>query len=268
MLHRAEQPLECSDRRCADRADNERPGHSIRSWTEACPNSEHSRSGYQNKHATANAMCEPLVPVAVRTHCRIEGEEDVREEGKRRIRGGANCSRRALGLFMTFVLAIGLPQAVYSGSTFTGLQPANGPNMGGDQVTILGVEFGHFNQEIRARVGFSACTSTQWISDSSIVATLHPAGVRFQDTLVFTFPTSSVYTVTGAFTFDAPVLYPTSGPGNAAANAQATITFRGKEFGSYNSSPKARIGDTACITTVWKSVDSIACKVPHGAHPP
>jgi len=209
---------------------------------------------YPSHRTTTNGSLAPLASLG--THCR-DGDGG----------GGMSCrsSLPVRGLVLALLLAVGLPRAACL--HFTRLQPANGPGSGGTFVTILGSGIGRFKSDVKARVGFSACTSTRWVSDSSIISTLHPAGVRFQDNLVVTMPTSSVYTVTGFFTFDAPVLYPASGPANAPANAKTTITFRGKGFGSFDTSPRARIGDTACVKTVWKSVDIIECKVPPGAHP-
>ena len=172
------------------------------------------------------------------------------------------CAGGARLLALVFCAAIGLPLALSQIAQLTAFSPANGPSSGGSTFTIHGLHFGLGTSVVKARISGTACKSTKWISDTSMRAVTSGAGISFQDAIVVTFAGVVVHTENSAFTFDAPVLSATGG--NSPAHAAGTLTLTGNGFGIYDTSPKARIGDTACLSTKWASYNRITCTIPPG----
>ena len=164
-----------------------------------------------------------------------------------------------LGLGLLICL-VGLPRS----DAFSAIQPANGPSTGSAQIFLNGGA-GNFGLPggAKARVGGTACQATLWISDSSMLATLGPAGVGFQQSVTLTMVGVRISTWTKAFTYDSPEFINLSEK-SSPAKAVGSVTFVGTGFGAYTSSPQLRLGDTACVNTRWTSSSTIQCKVPSG----
>ena len=161
-----------------------------------------------------------------------------------------------------FYAAIGLPLASSQIAQLTAFSRANGPSSSGSALTIHGAHFGFATSVVDARISGTACTNTKWISDSSMTTVAPGAGVSFQDAVVVTFQGVVVHTELKVFTFDAPVLSVTRK--NSPAHASGILTFTGSGIGSYDISPKGRIGDTACMSTDWTSYEQITCLIAPG----
>jgi len=202
-----------------------------------------------------------------------EGEGRGVGHAHRRWRGGAasTLQRRpaarglapVLGVGMLLLLATG-PGLTAGQYTQTAWKPVNGPPSGGSRMTIYGQHFGLATSPVGARVGGTACTNTAWTSDSSIGVTIAPAGVRTTDKIVLTLQTMQVHTHNNGFTFDAPQMETATASNAPSKSDGRTLTIAGHNFGAFDISPKARVGDTSCEFTVWKSGSTVFCKVPAG----
>lgn len=185
--------------------------------------------------------------------------------GKLRQRQAPGGLTPAMGVGLLLLLAM-VPRPT-AGFTQTAWRPANGPPGGGTRVTILGAQYGLGSSPIGARVGGTACTDTKWTSDTSIGATVPPAHWRSDNQVVLTLATMNIRTNQGFFTFDAAVIR-FARPSNApAASDGRTLTIAGENFGWYDTSPRARVGDTTCEATNWISGSFVHCKVPSGPAP-
>jgi len=168
-----------------------------------------------------------------------------------------------LGLGLLICL-VGLPRS----DAQTAIQPANGPCTGSATIFINGAAgtFGSSTNLPEARVGGTACSTTVWISDSSMRATLAPAGIGYQQTVTFTMPTMRITTLANVFSYDSPEFINLSQQ-RSPAKAVGSVTFVGTGFGAYTSTPQLRLGDTACVNTKWTSSSTILCKVSSGSRP-
>jgi len=159
----------------------------------------------------------------------------------------------------TFSLADGF---TYSGPVVTAAVLPNGPQSGGTTVTIAGSSFGGWDVSPTAKTGDTACSTTIWISSSSLHALL-PAGLGSAAITVEESSTGTTFTGSkaGIFHFDGP--RPTSVLlANAPGTGGTTLTLMGSNFGSYADAKMpltARIGETDCKTTVWSSDSSATC---------
>jgi hypothetical protein len=155
-----------------------------------------------------------------------------------------------------------------SGWGISTIAPTNSPNGGVNMVTVFGRSLGPVTQFWRLRVGGTACATHVWLSDSSVAAAVPPSGPEYNARVVVTLQTMAIDTLTNAWTYDAPsVSSAKPQTGNADAGASGSImTVFGEGFGSYESSQRIRLGDSAAVSTTWVSSSSVYAKIPNGAH--
>jgi hypothetical protein len=147
-----------------------------------------------------------------------------------------------------------LSQAVsYDKPALRAISGTNSRKTGGSTSTVSGTNFA--TSDISGRFRFeSAAESTRWRSDSSVMARA-PAGHDGMLKIVFT-ACHAMSTLTGAFTFDSPVItkgHPTNGPALAT-----TLTAYGLNFAKADYSAKTRLGGSAVGTTAWTSDSAVA----------
>jgi len=141
----------------------------------------------------------------------------------------------------------------YDKPALRAISGTNSPKTGGLTSTVSGANFA--TVDISGSFRFeSAAESTRWKSDSSVMARA-PAGHDGMLQIVFT-ACHGMSTLTGAFTFDSPVItkgHPTNGPALAT-----TLTAYGLNFAKADYSAKTRIGGSAVGTTAWTSDSAVA----------
>lgn len=170
---------------------------------------------------------------------------------------------------LVVVLLIAYFQAAWGIADLSAVRPTNLPTAGSDTaLTILGAAFGFAEPvdfPLMIRIGGTACTSSTWTSDTSIVGIVGNRMVSSQQNIVVTALGSSK-TFSRAFTFDSPTL---TGLGqfNAPAPGGDLVTISGDNFGTHsNSHFKARVGGSACAYTKWDTPTTVVCKLPGGSH--
>jgi len=160
----------------------------------------------------------------------------------------------------------------------TAVRKFNNPNSSftesGGMIEIYGSNFGlqlwsNFDQSLRyfdatpaARVGFSDCTSTRWLSASSVrcfvvagMGLSHAVSVQVN---------AGTSTLQEAFNYTLPHITAVH-PNVLAAGSgfgASVITFTGAKWPDLT--PMLRVGRTACSASIWISASSITCKVPLG----
>ena len=138
--------------------------------------------------------------------------------------------------------------------------PTNGPTVGA-VLTSYGVNFAAADYSAKTRIGGTAVAATVWISDSSAASNV-PAGVGGSHDVVFSIATQ-FNTLTNTFTFDNPTITTVRGT-NGVATGGTEISIYGLNFGTWDDSATARVGDSACTQTRWVSDSHMICKAPAG----
>eukprot|EP00961_Rhodomonas_salina_P046333 621865-Rhodomonas_salina.3 len=177
--------------------------------------------------------------------------------------------------YKTYVTVGQLVGSVSSTLTFnrqslSSLQPSNAARSGNESsfIIVAGSGLGMYDFTVHARSGGTDCEHTPWISDSAVTCSLSK-GVPFQASdivisIVQGLDNARGKSLTGAFSYDQIALTHVS-YANTIRSGQQGVTFIGQNFGSYDGSTGARIGDTSCIATSWESETSMLCFTPAGS---
>ncbi|MGB1602160.1 MAG: IPT/TIG domain-containing protein, partial [Promethearchaeia archaeon] len=147
----------------------------------------------------------------------------------------------------------------YDAPSISSRAPSNVAFRGGNVVALAVVNAGAADYTIQARIGMSACSTTGWVSDSSLVC--RPSTCTGSDSIAVAV-TAAVQVVTAsmALTFDTPMLS-SSRMHNAATVSAMHITLFGGGFGLQGRSPAASAGGSACEVTDWISDSSARAQV-------
>jgi hypothetical protein len=128
-------------------------------------------------------------------------------------------------------------------------------------ILITGASFSAYSFSAKARLAFTACTTTIWISDSDmigLISTGQGSTAYLDVTLNMKFSTYSE-----VFTYDKPTTS-ASMHTNHPARSSTVISLGGSEFGILDMSPASGSGFSACQTTRWASSTSLTCNTPTG----
>jgi hypothetical protein len=147
----------------------------------------------------------------------------------------------------------------YNPPTVTLVTTDNGPTLGGQTITLDGVNFGGLNTNPIGQIGMTACTVSSYVSATSITCTTS-AGVG-AGVLAGASVSGNLGGAQKGYTYDGPIISDVIGM-NAPATGGKLITLSGGNFGLSNSTPKGIVGDKFCATSVWFSSTSITCVVP------
>jgi hypothetical protein len=171
-------------------------------------------------------------------------------------------SKKALTVTVGAVVGTIVSRFTFDAPVLTSHSPQNGPSMSGYLVTVSGQNYGATNLSPSVRLGATMCSSSQWLSDTSLKCAV-TAGFEGNHILSVTIE-AIVGTRVSAdtrFTFNAPVPTHTY-PVNQPTSAGASVTFVGLGFGSVDFSPTVGLADVgyACATTGWSTATSLTCK--------
>jgi hypothetical protein len=119
----------------------------------------------------------------------------------------------------------------------------------------------------RARLGGSACESTEWASESQVMCR-SASGSRGSLSFAVTAGTH-VGTLTEALSFDVGWVQRAVSPGNVADGVSITRTMSlalnsHAGNGAWSFTSAARVGATACEATVWIVADEVVCRTARG----
>jgi len=151
------------------------------------------------------------------------------------------------------------------------------PATGGVQLSIFGSNFGAFPKfedpasvilplAPTAKVGDTPCSLTQWYSDSAVVCTILSNGLGPGPGVGGLLPLEvqvgyqyGVYKE--PFGFKPPTVKFASAI-NGPALGGNVLQISGDDFGSYDYTPTAKVGETDCKLTRWQSNTAVQCTVP------
>jgi len=140
----------------------------------------------------------------------------------------------------------------YSAGKVTDVTYFNAPTIGGSSITITGMHGISATQ--MARVGVTACTTTEWQSASSVVCRL-PMGVGGASLDSIVTVARQVYTLQNAITYDK---YYASN--YCSTSPDSTFIFvEGQNFGAYDATLNRQVGDFGCASSEWISDTAAKC---------
>jgi hypothetical protein len=139
---------------------------------------------------------------------------------------------------------------------------SNAPTTGSAVLTVLGTNFGMIDHTPTAFIGSTACQTSVWSSQTSILCTAAIGSAVAASTRVVL--TGVIGTTDEVFTYDAPTVT-AHYPPNAPLSAGATVTVQGFNFGYSDLSPTLKLASSSCTSADWISDTAILCGVPAGA---
>ena len=139
------------------------------------------------------------------------------------------------------------------------IHPTNRPTSGSNSITVYGKGFGQHSTYIRrARIGGTACLTTSWVSESSMLCNTPPGSHTGKD--VVSSVALGVATFSSSFTYDGPVV---TGVAPVVATAgSSSVTVYGNNFGEFTSPTSDRtvkLGNTNCGTVSFLSHTAVKC---------
>jgi len=138
--------------------------------------------------------------------------------------------------------------------TNTKMDGSNSATTGGADATVQGLNFGAYDATATHFFAGKDCSTTAWTTGTTIVCT-NPLGTGQPQ------QSSAVASILGTsstvFSFDSPTVTLVFNNGVMTGGSYATIT--GLNFGSYEVTPSAQLGMTACGTTSWSTTTSLWC---------
>ncbi len=139
------------------------------------------------------------------------------------------------------------------------------PGVAGDRITIRGNDFGSDATSWReATIGGKTCTTTRFLSDTSVVCTIPAGSGKMLNVSVSVDNRNASGTLAHAFTYDAPVVTSLSASMGPTTGFPGLVIY-GSSFGSEDeAAPTVRIGSTACTSVLWTSESQVTCAVPAG----
>ena len=148
----------------------------------------------------------------------------------------------------------------------------NAPVRGNPSITLAGLNFGYKDASPLARVIDSGCTSTRWISETTLVcgvAALGPYPYQVQSghwtgELVVTVARYRTNSRTQAFTYDGPMFIDVARNLHTQTCLQLvetrSISLFGKDLAVVDVTVRARAGGTGCEHTIWTSTSTVLCR--------
>jgi hypothetical protein len=141
----------------------------------------------------------------------------------------------------------------------------------GDSLSIRGTNFGRREYSDKIRLGSTGAEASRWTSDSSlsirfgdglqgsrqVVVTVGSAGSRCR---MYTYFAPAILMPFRNEVFDLPDTFISNGPGTGAVS----LFVHGCLMGHSSYTPKVRVSESSCGSTLWTSDSSISCAVGQG----
>jgi hypothetical protein len=141
--------------------------------------------------------------------------------------------------------------------------PANGPTSGNTVLYLKGDGFGNAqNCDLAVLVADTYAVST-WLSSTSMTARVPPGLGSEHNISVMAGNLKSQPAPFARFSYDAPTASSVT-ICNGPVSGNLWILVGGSNLGTFDSTPKVRLGATSCEGTRWISNEQIECKIPAG----
>jgi hypothetical protein len=174
-------------------------------------------------------------------------------------------TQQAIGFEFNSLRAYTSLTLTYDSVVVTYLYPANSPAKGQAAITMYGQNFGPPDSGLRASVGQTWCSCTQWLTATSARCTV-PLGVGLQQALALNLD-GALRRAPFMLSYDAARIAAVSPP-NGPTKGGATVSVLGSNFGTFDSSITSAIGGTVCRTSSWETDTSVRCGSPAGLATP
>jgi len=150
----------------------------------------------------------------------------------------------------------------FDSPALTAVLPRNAPTTDGATVTLVGMNFGHSMITPTLSIGLSLCNTVSWSTSSSVACSVALGSGSGNDGVIVV--QNVLGSFSASFTYDSPAMT-RSEVRNSPPTSGASITLAGVNFGYLDLTPSARIGSTACQTTLWTTRTQVLCSPPIGA---
>jgi len=138
---------------------------------------------------------------------------------------------------------------------------SNGPVTGAVSLTVIGLNFAHFDYTGRLRLGHTACQTTVWVAESTLTC-MESSGLW--NTQHFILSLGRLHsTFSKSFTYDRPSLSAVALVNQLTQTAR-TLTVFGSGFSERSFSGGLRVGHTATESTKWISETNILSLISAG----
>ena len=135
-------------------------------------------------------------------------------------------------------------------------------------LTLAGCNFGRADYSAKLTLGHTVSPSSRWLNDSSVVA-LVPQGVGGNIALTLAFdeaPGTPRSVLNHSISYDVPIATDIVKNMSYSPFGGTRLSITGSNFGASDYSARGWVGDTECVSTVWKADSSLLCTTPAGTH--
>ena len=137
----------------------------------------------------------------------------------------------------------------------TSMNNSNARATGGSSISLTGLDFGFYDSSSRMRMGYTACQASVWTSDSSMTCTI-PSGFYQSLTMTLSVGNDQVATMPLLWSYDMPIILSSAVVSDPTSDI---LTLDGINFGVWDNTIQADIGQLGCATTSWISDSSVLC---------
>eukprot|EP00960_Hanusia_phi_P007383 210360-Hanusia_phi.AAC.2 len=158
-----------------------------------------------------------------------------------------------------------LYRLTYDSPSLYSIAGTNLHSKGQSPISVFGSNFGLITDlSVQARVGFTSAESSEWVSDTAIIAK-SASGVSgllsVEVTVAGTFNT-----ISEAVTYARPWINYIS-PVFDVPDGGETVNITGQSFGVSDYTPTVFVDFNPCLSSIWTSDSAISCTVPKGYGP-
>ena len=140
---------------------------------------------------------------------------------------------------------------------------SNSATTGSSSITLVGSRLGVMTTSSSAtRTSLSSCEASKWESDTSVCC-LHSFSIFHSRVFVLT-SGCVLSSVTHSLSYNVLHLSAVGIYSNAFPYVPPLLTLFGLAFGLSDNSPLARVGQTACESSIWTSQSAILCRIASG----
>jgi hypothetical protein len=174
--------------------------------------------------------------------------------------GGSGKALSVTAKLSSTLIGTGIRLFTYDSPVVTYSYGQNGPTSAGPVVSVQGANFGQADLGGTLYIGKTACAQTSYISATQLKCNVAYGQGRAD---VLFFADGLWGTLTGAFTYDAPVITRVNAV-NAPTKWGGVVTVQGTNFGMEPSAASVLVGGTVCFKENWVSGTSLECTVQTG----
>ena len=133
------------------------------------------------------------------------------------------------------------------------------PTLKGSAISLSGGSL--WQTSASARLGATAACQTVWVSLSTVI-TKASSGFGHGKEAALTIVSPFISNFSSGVSYNHPSLDPLDRPSNAPTSGRVTLMLFGTNLGPFDKTPRAALGGSACLQTLWAADSLIKCLVP------